>query len=87
MSGSPQGPFWGAVACMVQRGVSFNVLDARHIQPGIGAEYYWIVRVNRHLASGEWVTISATPEPRVLKVSSPGGVGRSSSGGKPDAKP
>jgi hypothetical protein len=89
MSGKPDGPFWGAVACTVQRELTFNVLDARHIKPGPGAEYYWIVRVNRQLTSGDWITISATPEPRVLRVSS-SSAGESHGGGpagKPDVKP
>ena len=80
MSGSTEGPFWGAVACTVERQVSFNVTDARHIAPGPAGQYYWTVRVNRQLPSSNWTTVSATEEPRELRVSG-GGSGGSSGGG------
>ena len=73
MSGQKEGPFWGAVACMEARQIAFNVLDARHIQPGPIGQYYWTVRVNRQLPTQEWITVSATAEPREVRISGGGG--------------
>lgn len=81
MSGSMEGPFWGAIACTKDKQASFNVTDARHILAGPAGQYFWTVRVNMQLSSNEWITVSSTEEPRELRVSGGGGGGGSSGGG------
>ena len=81
MSGSLDGPFWGAVACMKEKRIAFNVLQASHIKPGPAGQYFWTVRVNRQLPGDQWSTVSATVEPREMRVSAGGGGGGSSGGG------
>ncbi len=88
MSGDPQGPFMGAVACMRTPETTFNLLDIQHIPRNENGEYFWTVRVNRQLAGGDWLTTSTSDTPRRIRVSNASGGGSSSgSGGKPDARP
>jgi hypothetical protein len=86
MSGSLAGPFWGAVSCQKETEISFSVADAKHIVPGPGGEYFWTVRVNRKLANDQWITVSATADPRELRRSGGGG-GSGGSGGKSGPPP
>jgi hypothetical protein len=86
MSGSLAGPFWGAVSCQKETEISFSVADAKHIIPGPGGEYFWTVRVNRKLADEQWITVSATAEPRELRRSGGGG-GGGGGGGKSGPPP
>ncbi len=87
MSGSLDGPFWGAVACMKEKRIAFNVLQASHIKPGPAGQYFWTVRVNSQLPGDQWSTVSATAEPREMRVSAGGSGSGSSSGGGSNPPP
>ena len=88
MSGKVDGGFQGAVKCMPVTEITFNVTSANHIKPSPGGEYFWTVRVNRQLPSGQWITVSATEESRQVKVGDvsdgDGGGGGGGEGGKGD---
>ena len=90
MSGKVDGGFLGAVECMPDTEHTFTVTSAGPIKHGPGGEYFWTVRVNRQLPSEEWITVSATEEPRLVKVgdvsdnTGDGNGGNGGNGGKGD---
>ena len=68
MSGSRDGTFLGVVNCTGSREIEVEMQVFKHIRTASRGHYYWTVRINRQLPSGKWITVSATPEPRKIKV-------------------